>query len=82
MAGSTKPRLLRVAIEVAGGTRALAQRIGISEAMLERYISESFSIPDALMLRVVDVILDERENNGAELVPQPRAEAADPRADA
>jgi hypothetical protein len=82
MGSSTKPRLLRVAIEVAGGTRALAQRIGISEPMLRRYVSESFSIPDALMLRIVDVILDDRESAEAGGLLPPRTEAADPHADA
>jgi hypothetical protein len=82
MGSSTKPRLLRVAIEVAGGTRALADRIGISESMLERYVAEIFSIPDALMLRIVDVILDERDNRDSDGVRPPRAETADPHADA
>jgi hypothetical protein len=69
-AGSTKSRLLHAACELAGGSAALAARLGVSEAMLRKYMSGVFSMPDNLLLRAVDLLLEEREQS-AELAPPP-----------
>lgn len=58
---STPPRLLRAACEVAGGTAALSQLLGISETMLERFMAGTFPVPDRVLLTAVDIMLQHRE---------------------
>lgn len=58
---ATKLQLLRAACEVAGGSAALAERLGISHAMLRKYMASGFELPDGLLLRTVDVILADHE---------------------
>jgi hypothetical protein len=58
---ATKVRLLQAASEAAGGTGPLSDRLGISEAMLRKYISGVFPLPDPLLLRAVDFILQDRD---------------------
>jgi len=58
---STPPRLLRAACQAAGGTAALAERLGISQTMLERFMAGTFPVPDRVLLVAVDVMLQERE---------------------
>jgi len=76
--GNTKVALLEAACQAAGGAPALAARLGISEAMLRKWMSGTLSMPDPLFLRAVDVLLEERERR---FDWPPRAEpAADGRA--
>ena len=70
---STPPRLLRAACQVAGGTAALSERLGVSETMLERFMAGTFPIPDRVLLAAVDVMLQERE---ARLIAPPPAAPA------
>lgn len=58
---STKVELLRAACAAAGGARPLADRLGVSEPILRKYMAGSFPLPDFLLLRAVDVLLEERE---------------------
>jgi hypothetical protein len=58
---STPPRLLRAACQVAGGTAALSERLGVSETMLERFMAGTFPVPDRVLLGAVDVMLQERD---------------------
>lgn len=62
---STQPRLLQAASEVAGGIGPLAQRLGISELMLRKYLMGAFPLPDLLLLRALDLILADREARAA-----------------
>ena len=78
--GDIKPGLMRAACEMVGGTAVLAQRLGISEAMLRRYISGSFPVPDTLILRALDVMQEQREARGVHAAAPPRD--TDPAADA
>lgn len=59
---ATKHRLLLAACDAAGGAGPLAQALGLSEAMLRKYMSGAFPLPDPLLLRAVDFILEERES--------------------
>jgi hypothetical protein len=59
---TTTVRLLQAAAEIAGSNRALAQSLGISEALLARFMTDSRELPDALLLRAVDVILEDRRS--------------------
>ena len=53
-------KLLQAAADVLGSEAALAERLGIEERLLRSYLSDSLELPDALLLRVVDVLLGER----------------------
>ena len=68
---STPPRLLRAACQVAGGTAALSERLGVSETMLERFMAGAFPIPDRVLLAAVDLMLQERDAGRVEPRPGP-----------
>lgn len=57
---ATTVRLLKAACEVAGGEKELAQQLGIAESLLWRFMSDRRQLPDALLLRAVDIILADR----------------------
>jgi DNA-binding transcriptional regulator YdaS (Cro superfamily) len=69
----TTASLLVVAAEIAGGRKALAERLGISYTLLSRYMDESRALPDLLLLKAVDVILEDRRQ--PELKPTSRRAA-------
>jgi hypothetical protein len=54
---SCTARLLQAAAEVVGGEKALANELGISEKLLAKFMADSISLPDALFLRAVDIVL-------------------------
>ena len=56
----TTVRLLKAASEIVGGNRVLAERLGIGEALLSKFMADSRELPDALLLRAVDIILADR----------------------
>jgi hypothetical protein len=58
---TTKQQLLQAACEVAGGTRPLAERLGVSEGLLRKCMFNGMELPDSLLLRTVDIILADRE---------------------
>lgn len=58
---TTTVRLLKAASDIAGGHRALADRLGISEALLAKFLADSRRLPDPLLLRAVDIILADRQ---------------------
>lgn len=58
----TAVKLLQAAAETAGGPKALADRLGIGEGVLALLMSGCRELPDALLLRAVDVILAERQS--------------------
>jgi DNA-binding transcriptional regulator YdaS (Cro superfamily) len=72
LSGSTAS-LLVVAAEIAGGRKALAERLGISYTLLSRYMDESRALPDLLLLKAVDIILEDRR--------QPQLDATSRRAE-
>jgi hypothetical protein len=55
-------RLLQAASELAGGRKALADRLGISETLLSKFMADSLELPDPLLLRAVDIILEDRQS--------------------
>jgi DNA-binding transcriptional regulator YdaS (Cro superfamily) len=56
---ATSVKLLQAAAEIVGGTRALAWRLDISEALLSRFMTNRRELPDALFLRAVDIVLED-----------------------
>lgn len=64
-------RLLRAAADIVGGEKLLAERLAIDEGLLAKYMSDRRELPDTLLLRVVDIILADRQpprSPGAHLV--------------
>jgi len=59
---STTVRLLQSAVEIVGGNRALAARLGITETRLALYVTGRRQLPDSLLLRAVDIILADRQS--------------------
>lgn len=57
---ATTVQLLQAASEIAGGNKALALELGISESLLRRFMSDARELPDGLLLRAVDIILADR----------------------
>ena len=57
---TTSAKLLKVAAEIAGSEKALAERLCIGEKLLSVYLSGSRSLPDVLLLRAVDIVLEHR----------------------
>jgi hypothetical protein len=59
---STSVKILQAASEIVGGIEALAERLGIREKVLAVFIEDRRHLPDSLLLRVVDIILEERQS--------------------
>ena len=57
---ATTVKLLQAASEIAGGNKALAMRLFIGEALLAKFMDDSRPLPDAVLLRAVDIILQDR----------------------
>jgi hypothetical protein len=69
-------KLLQAAAEIAGGTKALADRLGITETLLSKFLADCPELPDTLLLPAVDIILADRQMGfapGAELALAARA---------
>lgn len=69
---TTTVKLLQAATEVAGSTEALAERLRISEALLAAYLADRRRLPDALLLRAVDIILADRQSHLVPVRPLPQ----------
>lgn len=54
--------LLRAASEIAGGDRALAEYLGIREALIAKFMSGKYALPDTVLFQAVDMILADRES--------------------
>ena len=52
-------KLLKAAAEILGSEEALARHLGIGPMLLSAYLEERRPLPDCLMLRAVDVVLDQ-----------------------
>ena len=59
-------RLLRAASEAVGGMPALAVRLRTDEMLLARYMTGDRPLPDPLLLKVLDIILADRDGAGKE----------------
>jgi hypothetical protein len=54
-------KLLQAAAGIAGGTKELAERLGIRESLLEKFLDGTMLLPDPLLLQAVDVVLGSRQ---------------------
>jgi hypothetical protein len=68
---ATTVQLLQAASEIAGGTVALAERLGIGETLLIRFITGCRELPDGLLLKAVDIILADRHSRWPDPDGQP-----------
>jgi DNA-binding transcriptional regulator YdaS (Cro superfamily) len=59
---ATTVKLLQAASEIAGGDRALADRLGVSMSLLSKFLANDRDLPDLLLLRAVDIILADRQS--------------------
>lgn len=51
--------VLRKVVAKLGGTDKAAERLGVSPGIVGRYLDGSAPVPDTVLLRAVDVVLDE-----------------------
>jgi transcriptional regulator with XRE-family HTH domain len=58
--GALSIRLLRAAEQITRGKKELAERLGIGEALLARFLTGFAPLPDPLLLRTVDIVLAHR----------------------
>jgi hypothetical protein len=75
---ATSVNLLCVAAEIVGGARALANRLGVSETLLAKFMADSLELPDPLLLRAVDIILADRQRPPAAFTAAVQSMAACP----
>jgi len=66
-------RILRAAADMVGGLPELAVRLGTHETFLAEYMVGYRPVPDPLLLKVLDIVLAERETR------VPRTFFVDPR---
>jgi hypothetical protein len=64
-------RLLQTAAEILGGEEALARHLNIGTLLMRAYLEGRRPLPDFLLLRTVDVVLDHVQR------PTPQAKAAE-----
>jgi hypothetical protein len=57
---ATSAQLLHAAAEIVGGARVLALRLAVDEILLAAYMADRRVLPDALLLRAVDIVLADR----------------------
>jgi hypothetical protein len=57
---ATTVKLLQAALEIVGSEKALADHLGIGEKLLAMFLDDRRGLPDALLLRAVDIILADR----------------------
>ena len=59
---TTTVRLLQTAADIVGGTNELAERFGIRTTILALYLADARPLPDPLLLKAVDIILEDRQS--------------------
>ena len=57
-------KLLKAAAEIVGGEEALAGRLGIAYSRMASLLADRVPLPDPLLLRAVDIILEDRQAHG------------------
>ena len=78
---TSSTKLLQAAAEILGGERPLAEVLGISQTLLSAYLNDARPLPDSLLLRAVDIILEDRQarfglsSSAAPRLGEPAAEA-------
>jgi hypothetical protein len=58
---ATTAKLLQAACDITGSRMMLAEYLGVSETLLRAYMADHRELPDALLLKAVDIILEDRQ---------------------
>jgi DNA-binding transcriptional regulator YdaS (Cro superfamily) len=64
---STSVNVLKAAADIVGGSKELAERLGIGERLLVRFMEGRRAVPDGVLLRAVDIVLQERQARTSKL---------------
>jgi len=59
-----RQRLLEQATTRLGGVENLAQKLGVTQRVMKLYLSGAAPLPDALFLRLVDLLSEQRRSEG------------------
>ncbi len=59
-----RQRLLEQAAARLGGVENLAKRLGVTQRAMKLYLSGAAPVPDALFLRLVDLLSDQSPSEG------------------
>jgi len=65
----TPVKLLQAAANILGGEEALARHLDIGEVLMRAYLEERRPLPDFLLLRAVDVVLEHNKSHSAGRYP-------------
>lgn len=80
MAASVQIRALQKAVELAGGRRALAERLALKAGDIDKWLSGKLELPRDVFLRVVEFLIDELTPEGDDAdagePPAPRSSSA------
>jgi len=68
-------RLLQAASDIVGGQGALAEHLNITDLLLQAYIEERRPLPDFLLLRTVDIVLEHANKHPLKAASQVLEEA-------
>ena len=63
-AASVYVRALQKAVEVTGGRRALAERLGLKTVEIERWLDGKAQVPHETFLRIIDLLIEELASPG------------------
>jgi len=64
---STSVNVLKATADIVGGSKELAERLGIGERLLVRFMEGRRAVPDGVLLRAVDIVLQERQARTSKL---------------
>ena len=64
---STSVNVLKAAADIVGGSKELAERLEIGERLLVRFMEGRRAVPDGVLLRAVDIVLQERQARTSKL---------------
>ena len=73
-APEAKRRLLEHAATRLGGVEELAKKLGISERLVNLYLTDAEPLPDSLFLLIVDLIADDWRQRDAQAAQSPKAD--------
>lgn len=72
--GAARKLLAHIAVRV-GGVEGLASMLEVQPDLLRLYITGAKAVPDSLLLRVVDILLDQEAQKGKKPV-QPSSQSS------
>jgi DNA-binding transcriptional regulator YdaS (Cro superfamily) len=77
-------RAVQKAIEITGGRKALAERLGVKPTEIEKWLDGKAQVPHETFLRIIDIVIEELAPPGepdSSDPPSPRSSSPFPRRD-